>query len=92
MGEGERCLVLVLKAHGGVKAEKLKVALSSVSDCSITQFASEKVRIQCVVALVLTVGYASAFPGSSSQIIHCSCIFQGLKEGIRARNKCRVVP
>lgn len=92
----------VSKVHGEVRAERLKVTLASVSDCSINQlfFASEQVKIQCVVVLMLAVGWwqrqfcASAFPGSSAQVICCSCIFQGLNEGIKARNKypCRVIP
>lgn len=92
---------LVFKVHGGVRAEEFKFILASVSDCTINQlfFAGlpkpgQWVKIQCVIVLVLAVGWwqrqfcASAFPGSSSQVACCSCIFQGLKQGIKARNKC----
>lgn len=40
----------MFKVYGGVRAERFKVTLGSVSDCDISQFfAGEWVKIQCVV-------------------------------------------
>lgn len=55
---------LVFKVHGGVRAERFKVILALVSDCTINQlfFAGlpkpgQWVKIQYVVVLVLAVGW-----------------------------------
>lgn len=65
MGECGRCLqhmypgIWCLIVHGGVRAERFKVPLTSVSDCHINQlfFAGERLKTQCVVVLVLAVGW-----------------------------------
>lgn len=50
---------LVFQVHGRVRAERFKLTLPSVSDCNIDRlfFASEQVKIQCVVVLVLAGGW-----------------------------------